>query len=112
MILIPVRPIEALRKEKDTIRYDIWYVFNMQQITPICSTKNVKEPASTSLEKRPNPHPLPMLVVVTTSKEWVIDLFHNYFSSSSEQPNNVYYLISQNNQLSVLLQYFTNMAAT
>ena len=39
-----------------------------------------------------------MLVVVTTSNEWAIDLFHNYFSSSSEQPNNIYYLISQNNR--------------
>ena len=34
-----------------TIRDDTWHVLNMQQITPIGSTKNVIEPAWTSLEK-------------------------------------------------------------
>ena len=40
-----------------------------------------------------------------------IDLFHNHFSSSGEQPNNVYEFISQNNQLPAVSQYFANKGA-
>ena len=38
-------------------------------------------------------------------------LFHNYFSTGGEQPEKRILAYKQNNQLSVVLQYFINIAA-
>ena len=56
--------------------------------------------------------PAPILAIYETSGHKVeIVLFHNYLFPSGEHPNNVSIAYKQNNQLPVVWQYFTSIAA-